>query len=130
MPEQNITLIARDEAARLYPDNEARRADAERVIMANLRSWEAYRRADEQAMHWDFLLAHMARTEAEHHPGSVLFFERRAWEKAVCFRLLDRDRASYVKAETRRIFACTFFALPGFTDGSRQPQLPSGDFFE
>lgn len=117
MPDQNITLIAVQEAERLCPDDEPRRRDAQRMILANLRASEAYRQADEPAMQWDLLHAHMARTEAEHHPASESFALRRQWEREVAYRLLERHGRAVVDAHPMRRQICTGFALPGFTFG-------------
>ena len=127
MPEQNITLIAEQEAARLCPgDNEARRKDYQRAILASLREWERRRTEDPKAMEWELLDAVLARLQEEHHPSTAYFAERFAWCRSVAFRLLERDGVTYVRASPLRQRLAYHFDLPGFTDpGPRRRALPS-----
>jgi hypothetical protein len=119
MPEQNITLIAEQEASRLCPnDGDRRRKEYQRAILASLRAWERRRAEDPKAMHWELLAAYIARLEAEHHPSTEYFQDRMTWARGVACRLMERDGPSYVNGEPARRRIAGMFELPGFTSGT------------
>jgi hypothetical protein len=127
MPEQNITLIAEQEAGRLCPnDSDPRRREFQRAIVRSLRAWEAYRLEDPNAMEWDLLGAVVARVEADNHPSSEYFQERMSWARGVCMRLYERDGVPYIQPSIVRSMLCRKFAMPGFSDPAPRRAQPQG----